>query len=256
MESLRQLFRSSPPTNPSNPPGTRAGTAHKLSLDQITAKSSTILFSPVTVLELFQSQGCDSCPPANAFLISKFSNDRRTLLLTYEVTYWDRLGWVDTFGDKRWDERQRDYAAVLRQRSVYTPQVVVNGGALPLTSWRNLPQVLGQRGLAELEINIMVEEGVQVVEVGTWKVENRDWSSAQVLVVLYEEQPADVRILKGENRGVTLPHRNVVRDLVVLGEYHGVKTVFEVPDDRMGMRSCLLVQAGRGGKSLGAACLR
>jgi hypothetical protein len=252
MESLRQIFRSSTPTNPSKPP-TRTTTAHNLPPNHIKGPTDTMLSSPVTVLELFQSQGCNSCPPANDFLISNFSNDRRTLLLTYEVTYWDRLGWVDTFGNRRWDERQRDYAAAFRQRSVYTPQVVVDGGARPL-DWRDLPQVLGQRGVAELKINIMVGEGGRVVEVGAWEGENRDWNAAQVLAVWYEEQPADVEILRGENRGVTLPHRNVVRDLVVLGEYRGAKEVFAAPDDRMGMRVCVLVQAGRGGKILGAAC--
>jgi hypothetical protein len=207
--------------------------------------------SQLTVLELFQSQGCDSCPAANDFLISNFSNKHRALLLTYEVTYWDHLGWLDTFGDKRWDERQRDYAAVLGQRSVYTPQVVVDGGAQPLSSWRDLPRVLaGGNQDPELRVQITTREGKRIVEV---EGEKREWNKARILAVWYEEQPADVKILRGENRGVTLPHRNVVRDLVVIGEYGGGKGVFELPDDRMGLRMCVLVQAGRGGKILGAA---
>ncbi|KAH6699102.1 hypothetical protein BKA61DRAFT_445623, partial [Leptodontidium sp. MPI-SDFR-AT-0119] len=246
---IRQIFRSSS-ANKAQKTMIMTTTAHNVPSN--TASTDTMHSSPVTVLELFQSQGCNSCPPANDFLISNFSNDLTTLLLTYEVTYWDNLGWADTFGNRRWDERQRDYAAVLRQRSVYTPQVIADGGARPLASWRDLPQVLGQRGVAELNVNIMTQGDGRVVEVGSWKGENRSWNAAQVVAVWYEEQPVDVVILRGENRGLTLPHRNVVRHLDVLGDYPGGKEVFEVPDDRMGMRLCVIVQAGRGGKILGA----
>lgn len=76
----------------------------------------------LTVIELFQSQGCSSCPPANDNVI-KLTGDTDKLVLTYEVTYWDYLGWPDTFGSKEWDQRQRDYSAAFRNRSVYTPQV-------------------------------------------------------------------------------------------------------------------------------------
>lgn len=75
-----------------------------------------------TVIELFQSQGCSSCPPANDNVIP-LADDPDKLVLTYEVTYWDYLGWPDTFGNKAWDQRQRDYSAAFKSRSVYTPQV-------------------------------------------------------------------------------------------------------------------------------------
>lgn len=102
----------------------------------------------------------------------------------------------------------------------------------------------------ELRVEILEREGRRVVEI---EGEKREWNKARILAAWYEEQPADVKILRGENRGVTLPHRNVVRDLVVIGEYGGGKGVFELPDNRMGLRMCVLVQAGRGGKILGAA---
>ena len=76
----------------------------------------------LTVVELFQSQGCSSCPPANDNVI-QLVDDPNKLVLTYEVTYWDYLGWPDTFGNKAWDNRQRDYAAAFKSRNVYTPQV-------------------------------------------------------------------------------------------------------------------------------------
>ena len=93
----------------------------------------------LTVLELFQSQGCSSCPPANNNVLALIPNEE-TLVLTYDVTYWDRLGWTDTFGDKNWDGRQWEYARAFGKGNVYTPQVRASQAsllsALPLTSLR------------------------------------------------------------------------------------------------------------------------
>jgi len=131
--------------------------------------------------------------------------------------------------------------------------VIVDGGARPIASWRDLPRVLsdGQRRGPELKTTIVTREGRRMIEIDSVK-ENRDWNKAEVLAVWYEGQPADVDILRGENKGVTLPHRNVVRDLLVIGQYRSGKVVFEDPGDRRGLRMCVLVQAGRGGKILGA----
>ncbi|GAM87598.1 hypothetical protein ANO11243_056250 [Dothideomycetidae sp. 11243] len=83
---------------------------------------------PLTVIELFQSQGCSSCPPANANVL-RLIDDPTKLVLTYDVTYWDHLGWKDTFGSPANDERQRQYIHALDKRNAYTPQVIVNGRA-------------------------------------------------------------------------------------------------------------------------------
>lgn len=77
---------------------------------------------PVTVIELFQSQGCSSCPPANHHVL-KLVDDPNVLVLTYDVTYWDYLGWKDTFGNREFDRRQRAYAQTLGLKNVFTPQV-------------------------------------------------------------------------------------------------------------------------------------
>ena len=79
---------------------------------------------PLTVIELFQSQGCSSCPPTNANVL-KLIEDPHLLILTYDVTYWDRLGWKDTFGNSAFDRRQWEYARALQKKNVYTPQVGV-----------------------------------------------------------------------------------------------------------------------------------
>ncbi|MDE3176298.1 MAG: DUF1223 domain-containing protein, partial [Pseudomonadota bacterium] len=85
-------------------------------------------FARPTVVELFQSQGCSSCPPANAAL-ARYADRPDWLALTFAVTYWDRLGWKDTFGQAAFTERQYAYARSLGESGVYTPQVVVNGRA-------------------------------------------------------------------------------------------------------------------------------
>ena len=76
----------------------------------------------LTVIEFFQSQGCSSCPPANSNVL-KLAEDPNLLLLTYDVTYWDRLGWKDTFGNSANDRRQWEYARALSRKNVFTPQV-------------------------------------------------------------------------------------------------------------------------------------
>lgn len=75
-----------------------------------------------TVIELFQSQGCSSCPATNSHVL-KLAEDPNMLILTYHVTYWDRLGWKDTFGDSVFDQRQWEYAKALQRKNIFTPQV-------------------------------------------------------------------------------------------------------------------------------------
>ena len=77
--------------------------------------------TPLTVIELFQSQGCSSCPPANYHVLN-LVDDPKVLVLTYDVTYWDHLGWRDTFGSSAFDRRQWAYARALQKKNVFTPQ--------------------------------------------------------------------------------------------------------------------------------------
>ncbi|MEL7087271.1 MAG: DUF1223 domain-containing protein, partial [Planctomycetota bacterium] len=87
--------------------------------------------TPFAVVELFTSEGCSSCPPAEAVL-NRLDRDarqghQRIFTLAFHVDYWNRLGWTDPFSDRAYSDRQRDYAVTLRERSIYTPQMVVNG---------------------------------------------------------------------------------------------------------------------------------
>jgi hypothetical protein len=82
----------------------------------------------LTVVEIFQSQGCSSCPPANANVMA-LSGRPDILTLSFGVTYWDHLGWKDTFAKPQYTERQWDYARAFHRDQVFTPEVVVNGRA-------------------------------------------------------------------------------------------------------------------------------
>ena len=199
-----------------------------------------------TVVELFQSQGCSSCPPANANLLALA--DRPDLLaLSWQVTYWDHLGWTDTFGKAAFTDRQRDYARAFGRDQVFTPEIVVNGRA----------DVVGNRR-DELEALISRadrgEGGPAIMLSGTGVTVSAAPSGAIVLLVRYDPHVIQVPIARGENGGRTLPHRNVVRDVALLGTSDGRTRSYALPAaSRNGLRTAVLVQDGSGGAILGAA---
>ena len=200
------------------------------------------------VVELYQSQGCSSCPPANANLIAL--SDRPDLLtLSFQVTYWDQLGWVDTFGAEAFNQRQWDYARAFHREQVATPQVVVNGRA----------DVVGAR---HGEIEALVSradrgDGGPAISTHGAEVTVSNASAAQgaiVYLVRYDPKTIMVPIRRGENGGKTLPHRNVVRELVRLGSLSRMTQVFALPPARSdGLGQAILVQSGPGGPILAAS---
>lgn len=97
----------------------------------ITSFKSPSPFEPVAVIELFTSQGCSSCPPADVLLSKTITdakeNGKKIFAISFHVDYWNRLGWTDPFSDKKYSDRQSAYADQLNPGQVYTPQMVVNG---------------------------------------------------------------------------------------------------------------------------------
>lgn len=200
------------------------------------------------VVELFQSQGCSSCPPANANLLGVA--DRPDILaLSFGVTYWDDLGWKDTFARPQFTERQRDYARGLGHSGVFTPQVVVNGrkdgvGANPADFRRLI--AAGERGDGGPSITISAERASVGAAPGG--------QTADVWLVRYDPRTVQVPIQRGENRGKTLPHRNVVKALVRLGAWRGQPASFPLPPpEDPSLRTAILLQQPRGGPILAAA---
>lgn len=198
------------------------------------------------VVELYQSQGCSSCPPANAYL-NAIADRSDILALSFAVTYWDRLGWKDTFGSPRYTARQQDYATA-GQGQVATPEVIVNGRfAILGSNTRAFDAAIAKaelsRGGPDISLDGTSLRLGQAVAEGT----------STVWIVRYDPRSRDVPIRAGENGGRTLPHRNIVRELTKLGEWAGPAESFALPSaQEHGLATAVLVQRGSGGPIIAA----
>lgn len=200
-----------------------------------------------TVVELFQSQGCSSCPPANAILNGLA--DRPDLLpLNFGVTYWDRLGWKDEFADPAYTARQWDYARTGGRGNVATPQFIVDGvGVVTGSNGNQLAQSIAIEGRKNIGPAIAVQGGR--VRIAGGKASR----PATVWLVRYDPRVRNVRIGRGENGGRILPHRNVVTGLRALGMWNGQPVAFDQPAYKdAAERSAIIVQQGTGGPIIAA----
>ncbi len=195
-----------------------------------------------TVVELFQSQGCSSCPPADAN-INAIADRPDVLALSFAVTYWDQLGWKDTFGSPRWTARQWDYAHRAGRSEVATPQVIINGGpTLVGNNRQQLNAAIARAGPPTGGPALSIDGGSLVVGAVAHAAPSTVW------IVRYDPHVRDVPIRAGENGGLTLPHRDIVRELVKLGRWNGPATSFRLPaSGEQGLASAILVQQGTGG---------
>lgn len=199
----------------------------------------------LTVVELYQSQGCSDCPPANANVIA-LSERPDLLTLSFGVTYWDQLGWKDTFASPQYTARQWDYARAFHRTEVFTPEVVVNGRADVVGSDRAELEALIAREVRANEPSIRITSNA--VEIGAGKGE------AQVWLVRFDPNTVQVPIARGENEGRTLPHKNVVKQLTALGRWTGKAQAFALPPSPNALwHDAVLVQAGTGGAIVAAA---
>ena len=211
-----------------------------------------------SVLELFTSQGCSSCPPADV-LFKDYVDRPDVVALTLPVDYWDYLGWKDTFSNPRNSKRQRDYAARRGDGAVYTPQVVVNGRLHVIgTSKPDIDKTidtLNREKPLSVPIAMTNEDGTLVINVGASK-EAATVRDATVWLAVVQRK-GEVEVGQGENTGRKLTYYNVVRQVSAVGMWDGMpeefrlshKSVMWQPTD-----SCVvLIQQGLGGPILGAA---
>jgi hypothetical protein len=201
------------------------------------------------VIELFQSQGCSSCPPANAVL-NGLADREDLITLSFSVTYWDYLGWKDRFAQKAFTDRQYDYAHAAGRANVATPQMVVNGhGFLTGQSAQELDRALKTYARTAAEPDIALSGNVIMLSAGDFR------GTATVWLVRYEPGMLNVPISAGENNGRTLPHRHIVRQLVALGQWRGKAASYPLPAAVSGLKTAILVQSGRAGPILTAKAL-
>jgi len=199
------------------------------------------------VVELFTSQGCSSCPPANANLI-EISRRPDVLALSFAVTYWDRLGWKDIFGKPEFTARQYDYEPVLGESGPFTPQIVVQGRSS--TVGANLQEVEVLIAAQQTEAGPVVNFGMERARIGAGKAPE---GGADVWLVRYEPEVINVPVKRGENSDRTLPHGHVVRSLTRIGGWNGAPADFAVSAPAPGLRTAILVQKPKGGPILAAA---
>ena len=206
---------------------------------------------PVLV-ELYTSQGCEECWKANEVLVD-IAERPDVLALTFPVDYWDYLGWTDSFAHPAFTSRQEQYMRSLRLRMLRTPQVIVDGEAhasgLDAAAVESLIDAHrgGPRGAPDAQI---IYRGTRVaVASGSLPP-----GGADVWMVRYDPRPLNVTVTRGENRGRTVPHRNVVRELVRVGSWTGRARMFRLPPPAApGLKTTVLVQARRSGHMIAVA---
>ncbi len=219
---------------------------------------------PTGVVELFTSQGCSSCPPADAVL-RDLAAEPDVLALGYHVDYWDYLGWKDTLASPENTARQRAYARALGSRAVYTPQAVVNGRdhlnggkGSAIRSMLSRFARGGQGLTVPVAIRSVGDRLAIAVGDGT-KPAGHDTH----LTLVYFSTSTPVRIERGENAGRTVTYANAVRSMQTLGMWDGKAMELQLPGQKVADHKAdgcaVLVQAvtadGHPGPILGAANL-
>lgn len=170
---------------------------------------------PQAVVELFTSQGCSSCPPADE-IVGEYADNPYILAFSWHVDYWNYLGWSDTFSKPEFTDRQRLYAASFRRQGVYTPQAVINGrhhvvgsNRLAIDSTIAKHELQGQGPLVPISVSTkgnmirIAAQDPKLTNTTTW--------------VVYYDHEKTVEIERGENRGRKITYHNVVRDFSMLG---------------------------------------
>ncbi|GJM03613.1 MAG: hypothetical protein DHS20C08_21140 [Rhodomicrobium sp.] len=223
----------------------------------ITSATAAETGSEVKVVELFTSQGCSSCPPADA-LLESYVNRQDVVALSYSVDYWDYLGWRDTFGSAANSERQRAYAKRRGDRAVYTPQAVVNGlahanGAQKIAISKKIKQT--QADLKQLPVQLSYsKDGDTLVVTANSPVER--WAEPPVLWLVHVKDVGRVQVKRGENLGKTLEYHNVVLGVEKIATMNGAQLQAKVARDkvfpRRGEHGVFLVQLGSTGPILAA----
>jgi len=205
----------------------------------------------LVVVELYTSQGCSSCPPADEML-SELSERDDVIALALHVDYWDYIGWVDEFADPRHTQRQQDYARAAGERTIYTPQFVVGGRDL----------VIGARAMQVADSIQSHKETPPGVDVGA----TRDGTTVEIVAesladdvtgpfvvqLVQIERSHTVDIRRGENAGKSITYGNIVRALNVVGQWDGTAPFSMTADVPTEYAAAIIVQRGTNGPIVGA----
>lgn len=209
--------------------------------------------SPV-VVELFTSQGCSACPPADA-LLTQLADREDVIALALHVDYWDYIGWADTFASGQFTRRQHAYARAAGHRMVYTPQMIIGGvervvGYEPM----DVAELIAQHRVVDYPVEVSlsrVEGGIVLRAVASMAL---DGPGMVVQVVRYQPQEV-VEIRRGENAGRTVDYSNIVTEWMRVGDWSGAEPFELQLVDSSPLPIVALVQMAGPGQILGAARL-
>ena len=201
------------------------------------------------VVELFTSEGCSSCPPADA-LLAQLASRTDMLALSFHVDYWDRLGWKDPYSSREATARQHHYATLLDLATVYTPQIVVDGKWQAVGSDRaDVEQALdyARHSLKEIPVALALDHGQAQIRAGPGGA----GVTASVLLIGFDRRHVSA-VKRGENSGRTLAHVDVVRGVEEVARVGGSANKIEAPIRWNCDRVAVVLQAADG-RVLGVA---
>jgi hypothetical protein len=183
------------------------------------------------VVELFTSQGCSSCPPADRY-VAELAKDPSLVVLSWPVDYWDYIGWKDTFASPAFTARQKAYAAARRDDQVYTPQAVIDGVTHAVGNDRDRVQdaIAANSKTFNCVLTIADRDG----KIGIDVAPKGNASGAATLWLLRVLRTANVAIGRGENKGRSVSYTNVVREAIPVGEWSGGAAHFEAARPKLG----------------------
>jgi hypothetical protein len=189
---------------------------------------------PRAVVELFTSQGCSSCPPADQ-IIGDLSKDPSIIALSMPIDYWDYLGWKDTLADSRFSARQRAYSRMRGDREVYTPQVVVNGSAHVIGSDRaGIESAIGKTVRNEMVMSVPVTMSLAGKQINVSVAASKEPAASHGEVWICSiARSVPISIARGENRGQQITYHNVVRNLLKVGDWNGHPESWTVPIENL-----------------------
>lgn len=221
----------------------------------ITLMTGPALAGPndLTVVELYTSEGCSSCPPADTF-VGELAKRDDILALSLHVDYWDYIGWKDQYASPDYTARQRAYGHTMKLRYVYTPQVVVDGAYETVGSDR--PKVMDAIAKAKAAQKVPVElKSSAAGMTAILAAADEDVGTVDVYAVFYDRY-RESNVDRGENSGRKLGSANVVRKLERVATWRGDATTITIPAGGGEGEVCaVILQSARSGKIIGAARL-
>lgn len=173
------------------------------------------------LVELFTSEGCSSCPPADDLVarVQKEVGDKPIYILAYHVDYWDRLGWKDAFSSADYTKRQSEYARWLNLSQIYTPQIVVNGKTEFVGSQEGALRNAIKTGLqasSNIQLSLNAIRSANNTASVQYKVDGKTDNAHSVISLALVQKQAVIKVERGENGGRTLAHAQIVRNLQTL----------------------------------------